>query len=185
MKYGILAREVMTRKPITISPDATVYDAVKKMVRNRVGSVLVVEGKKLLGILTYGDVMKRIILAGKSPKRTKVSKVMTKRCICVEPWDDLYDVVRVMYEKDVKRLPVVEDGKLVGLVTIKDIIRVEPHVLDVLIEKIRVREPERKPLFRGHEYNAGVCEICGNYSDKLEFKGGMWVCPKCSEEMEK
>ena len=185
MRYGILIREVMTRRPVTTSPDVAVYDAVKKMVRSRVGSILVVDGKKLLGILTYGDVMKRLILANKSAKRTKVKDIMTKRCVTIEPWEDIEEALKLMYEKDVKRIPVVEDGKLVGLVTIKDILKVEPSVMDVLYEKIRVREPSHKPMFGGVRYSAGVCEICGNYSDKLIFKNGMWVCPKCAEAMEK
>jgi len=183
MVYNILVREVMTLKPVTISSEKTIYSAARKMEKQNVGSILITENKKLIGILTERDVIKRVLLSGMNAKKTRVMDVMTKRLKTVGPWEDIQEVVEIFNKKGLRRVPVVADGKLVGLVTSKDLLRVEPRIIDALLERLSVREPGRKPLFSGKNMQAGVCEICSNYSDKLVFSEGMWTCEKCFDSL--
>ena len=122
MTYNILAREVMTLKPVTTSPEKTVYLTLKKMVKYNVGSILVVDKKNnLLGVFTEKDIMKRILLAGKDPKKTKIKDVMTKRVITIGPWEDISEIITLFNEKKIRRIPVVDGKKLVGVISRGDI----------------------------------------------------------------
>ena len=185
MTYNILVREVMTLRPVLVYPDAIVYSTVKKMVSSGVGSVVVVDSKtkKLMGIFTEKDVMKRVILSGKDPKKTKVKDVMTKSVQTIGPWEDMKKATDLMISKNLRRLPVVDNGKLVGIVTHKDMLRVEPTIIDALVERLNIREPGRKPLFSGKQVRSGICEVCSNYSDKLVFSEGMWICEPCLDSL--
>ncbi len=185
MAYGILVREVMTHHPVVIDVNKSVLDAVKKMLKSGVGSVIVIDKEKVVrGIFTEKDVIARVVAKKKDPEKTKIKQVMTKKPVVINQWLDLEEVAEIMNKKNVRRLPVVEKGKLIGLITEKDMLKVEPQIIDVLKEKMRIREPELKPILRGKRREAGICEVCSNYSDHLEYYNGMWVCEACLEEME-
>ncbi|MEM5861009.1 MAG: CBS domain-containing protein [Candidatus Aenigmatarchaeota archaeon] len=103
---------------------------------------------------------------------------MSKRLIKISPEKTLEDAARLMNENKIEKLLVYENGKPVGIISITDILRVEPELFDILIEKLRQTLPtirENEPLF-------GVCENCGNYSDSLIEVNGIYICPKCAEE---
>jgi CBS domain-containing protein len=183
MAYGILVREVMTHRPTVISEDKTVMDAIRKMLKEGVGSIVVVDSSKnLRGIFTEKDVLLKIVSKSLDPKKIPIKKVMTTKLYTIDPWLDLENAAEIMNKRNVRRLPVVEGTKLVGMITIKDMLRTEPQIIDVLKEKLMVREPETKPIFDERRYESGVCEVCSNYSDKLQYSEGMWLCESCLEE---
>lgn len=148
MKYNITAEKVMSKSPVTIDAGKTLHDAGKAMMKRGVGSLIVVESGKLAGILTEKDLVRVLASECKDPKETEIREAMTKKVICVSPKADLYDIARMMTEKKVRRLPVVESNKLVGIVTEKDLLRIQPSIIDVLVEKVRVGGPHYpvKPL---------------------------------------
>jgi CBS domain-containing protein len=183
MRYGITAREAMTKHPVTIRPGVSVVNAVQRMLKENVGSLLVIEDKKLVGIVTEKDILIKVIAQQMDPKKTKVREVMTKDVITIAPDTDLYEIAKLMNEEDIRRLPVIEGGKLVGLITEKDLLKIEPSLLDVLIERMKIREPEIKPIIEEASLQ-GACEICGNYCEDLEEMGGMLICSLCKESME-
>jgi CBS domain-containing protein len=108
---------------LTVEPSATVFDAIKKMVDANVGSLLVMEGGKLLGIVTERDYLRRVALEGRTSKTTRVSEIMTERLAYVEPSADVETCMAVMSEKRVRHLPVVQRGDLVGIVSIGDLVK--------------------------------------------------------------
>ena len=169
---GIIVDEAMTKKPIVASVDDIVMDIAKTMKKYDIGSIPVVENGKLVGLITSEDLIKRIILQKKDPEKTTAKEVMTKNLVTISPDDDLEDAVRIMIDNGIKRLPVVDDDKLVGIITDGDVMRISPKLIEAFSTKELTEEPR---------VMSGVCEICGNYSDNLRKINGKWICEECYE----
>jgi CBS domain-containing protein len=106
-----------------IGPNDTVYDAVKKMAEHGIGGLLVMEGEKILGIVTERDYARKIALAGRTSKETPVSVIMTTQVLCVGPQQTTEECMAIMTENRVRHLPVLDEGKLIGLVSIGDLVK--------------------------------------------------------------
>ena len=111
------------RKPLTVAPDDSVMKALEVMAEHNVGALLVVEGDRLAGIFSERDYARKIILQGKSSKETKVSEIMTAKVLSVRP-DQTVDVaMALMSEKHIRHLPVMDGDKLVGMISIGDVVK--------------------------------------------------------------
>jgi len=119
--------QILSEKPSkmvhAIGPDDTVYDAVRKMAEHGIGGLLVMEGEKILGIVTERDYARKIALAGRSSKETPVSVIMTTQVLCVGPQQTTEECMAIMTENRVRHLPVLDKGKLIGLVSIGDLVK--------------------------------------------------------------
>jgi CBS domain-containing protein len=111
------------RKVFSVLPAMTVSEAVAEMNRHRVGSVLVLDGGRLCGIFTERDVLRRVVGAGVDPMRTRVSEVMTPNVLTIAPEATIEETMVLFTEKRCRHLPVVENGRLVGTISIGDITR--------------------------------------------------------------
>jgi CBS domain-containing protein len=111
------------QKVYAVAPTATVADAVAEMNHHRVGSVLVIEGNRLVGIFTERDVLRRVVGAGVDPKIARVSEVMTSGVITISPDATIEQTMVLFTEKRLRHLPVVEDGRLIGTISIGDVTR--------------------------------------------------------------
>jgi CBS domain-containing protein len=107
---------------ITVDPEATVYDALKKMAGNNVGAILVVKDEKVLGIFSERDYARKIVLMGKTSRDSKVGDMMTDRVYAVRLTTTVTDCMKLMTDHRVRHLPVVEDDKLLGIVSIGDVV---------------------------------------------------------------
>lgn len=105
----------------TVSPDATVYDALALMAEKEIGALVVVENRKMVGIISERDYARKIILKGKSSKETRVREIMTTGVIHVSPDDKVGKCLSLMTKKRIRHLPVLEKDRLVGLLTIEEI----------------------------------------------------------------
>ena len=168
----ITVEDAMTRNAVTVLPTESVINVAKKMKERDIGSMLVCDNKRLKGLITSEDLVKRIIVPEKDSKKLKAEDVMTKKLITTSPDEELAEAIRIMIDKGVQRLPVVEGKKLVGILTDGDILRMAPHLVESLVESRR--EAER-------EMEGDVCELCGNYSEDLKRVNGQWVCGECNE----
>ena len=121
----------------SVSPDATVYDAVRVMAMNGVAAVLVIERGDLLGILSAKDYAIRVVLQGKNGNDLSVREVMTSPVITVGPDVKIMEGLQIMTTKRIRHLPVLQDGKLVGVVTLADLVREvladQEHKIDQLM----------------------------------------------------
>lgn len=113
--------EIMTRDVVTISVDKTAEDVAKLMTKEGVGALVVIQGDVVVGIVTERDVITKIISKGLNPAKTRVGDFMTKPVITCSPETLITDAVKVMSANRVRRLPVLEEGKLIGIVTAYDI----------------------------------------------------------------
>lgn len=116
-------RKIMAKKVKTVPMDATVQKAVEIMNKNRINCLVVTYDKGIAGILTERDLLERVLEKGKDPKETKVSEIMTRQVLVGKPTMDLVEASNFMFEKKVKKLPIMEKNRLVGIVTLTDIAR--------------------------------------------------------------
>jgi CBS domain-containing protein len=121
---GQIIKDVMTSNPCSIDAEKSVAYAAKMMREEDVGLAPIVEGDKLIGMLTDRDIAIRVVAEGRNPEQVKVADVASKQVVTVDPQQDLDEALRIMSKHQVRRLPVVEeDGKLVGVVAQADIAR--------------------------------------------------------------
>jgi CBS domain-containing protein len=114
-------KEIM--RPVrTIEKNSTVKEAAKIMAKNRIGSLVVVEGKKIAGIMTERDILTKVTAEGKSSERVYVKDIMTTKVLTITPDKFLDDAVHIMILNNIKKLPVVEGNELVGIITSTDIV---------------------------------------------------------------
>lgn len=111
------------RNVFSVAPNVSVAEAVTEMNLHRVGSVLVLDGARLVGIFTERDVLRRIVGAGLDPHRVSVEKVMTTEVITISPEATIEDTMALFTEKRCRHLPVMERGELVGTISIGDVTR--------------------------------------------------------------
>jgi CBS domain-containing protein len=112
-----------TRGILSVSPDATVYDALKLMAEKEVGALLVMEADKVVGIISERDYARKVILHGKSSKEIHVSDIMTSKVVYVNTAQTVDECMALMTDKRVRHLPVYEGDRLVGVVSIGDLVK--------------------------------------------------------------
>jgi CBS domain-containing protein len=115
--------KLMIKNVITLSADASVYEAVKLMNKNRIGCLVVVSSDEIVGILTERDLLERVLENCRDPKKTGVSEIMTKNVIVGKSDMEVSEATRLMFENKMKKLPIREGNRLVGIVTLTDIAR--------------------------------------------------------------
>ncbi len=120
----------------SIGPDKTVLDALELMAKKEIGALLVMQGEKVNGLFSERDYARKVILQGRASKDTPVSDVMTKRVICSSPDLSADECMALMTDKRVRHLPIVENNKIVGLISIGDIVKAiisdQQFTIDVL-----------------------------------------------------
>lgn len=116
-------RDLMTENPSTCAPNMTVTDVAKVMTRENVGPIPVVEGGRLVGVVTDRDLVVRVLAEGRDPEKTTVGEVATSSIETVSPEANLDEALRIMASNQVRRLPVVEGDRLVGIVAQADVAR--------------------------------------------------------------
>jgi CBS domain-containing protein len=117
--------ELLKSKPtrmVSVKPEDTVLDAIKVLAIEDIGAAIVLSGNQLAGIFSERDYTRKVILKGRSSESTRVEEVMTANVVCVSPRAKTRDCMALMTDKKIRHLPVVEEGRVVGMVSIRDIV---------------------------------------------------------------
>ncbi len=119
-------QQLLDQKPKgihSIAPDEPVLAAIRKMAEHHIGALLVMSGDKLVGIVSERDYARKVVLLGRSSTETKVDAIMTAKVITVAPRQDAHDCMRLMTDKRIRHLPVVQGDRVVGVLSIGDLVR--------------------------------------------------------------
>ncbi len=139
----MLVRDIMNKNVVVSKKDATLKEASEVMSKLHIGSLLIVDKKKIAGIITHSDIVKAIA-AEKKPDITLAEEIMSKKVVTIEPDKKLDDAVSLMIENKIKKLPVVEEGKILGIVTASDIVVVEPKLVASIANLLSLQLPGYK-----------------------------------------
>ena len=180
MPTGIKVKDAMVTRVVTARPSQTVFQVSKIMKKEGVGSVIICEGNAPIGIATREDIVDHVTAKDKLASKVIVKDIMSKNLVFCPPECDISEAARLMSKNKFERIPVVSMGKLVGIISTREIARVAPAALEIAKEHLRIEEPEKFE----EETNEGECELCGNYSEELHNINDKWVCDSCKEEAE-
>lgn len=136
----VLVRNVMRREVVTAKPDITLKEASKVMTSLKIGSLIVAKEDKILGILTGTDVLKAVA-AEKNVDSTLAEEIMCKDVVVIDPDEKIEAAADLMVKNRIKKLPVVESDKLIGIISASDIIAVEPKLVQSLSSLISIKVP--------------------------------------------
>lgn len=123
-------------KVYSISPDATVYEALELMAKKNLGALLVFKDKKLIGMISERDYSRKTILQGRLSRETAVHEIMTTQMPTVHPHDDIEECMELFTDKHIRHLPVIEKSKVVGIVSIGDILKSIIDYKEFIIEEM-------------------------------------------------
>ena len=139
MDTGYVVGDIMSTKPVSCKPDVSVKEAAMLLMENDIRSVLVVDGGRLVGIVTDKDFVYRSIAQGLDPQVARIEEIMSPKRFFISPDKDLSAAVEMMNKHNIHHLPVLEGEKLVGYLTMSNIMKVEPQLLEIISEKARIR----------------------------------------------
>ena len=131
-------KDVMVKEVVKVGSSTLVENAVKTMNKNEIGCLIVEDNGQARGIVTQRDLLEKVLERSRDPRKLAVSEIMTKKLVVGTPDMEIHEAARLMFEKKIKKLPIVENGKLIGLVTLTNIARtvsVDKEIIDI-IEKL-------------------------------------------------
>lgn len=177
--------DVMTQRLVTCSPDHSIFDCAKKMNKEKLNSILITDSNRLIGILTSRDILRTLTKnTNQNMKTIKAIEIATKKLAVIKPSADIAQALEKMRASNFRRLPVISNGELIGVITLKDILAIEPqlyHETRTLMDDIK--EESKKFEQSGIAYPLeGLCENCGAFSDLLKVQGSL-LCHDCREEL--
>jgi len=130
----MLVKEIMTKNPITINFNDTVFDACIKYRDKKVGCLVVTDEESCIGIITERDLIEKTICLHKVPEKTKVGEIMSSDIKTIHPLESLEKALEIMKKYKIKKLPVISDSTVIGIITITDIAHAKPEISKRFIE---------------------------------------------------
>ena len=186
LRPKMLVKDVMSSPVITVEENAPANRVAELMERHDVGCVIVTtKEEKPIGIITERDLVLRVLAKNAKPDTLKAEEVMTSPLITIEPDATITETARRMSRLNIRRLGVVYKGRLVGIISSKDVLGVMPELVEIIQEKAMIEgenmaeeeHEEQAPL-------AGYCDRCGVWSDTLTEVNGEYHCEDCKVELE-
>ena len=179
----ILVSDIMTRNPATIKPETSLLECAKIMVRKKVGSLVIIGAKKkLLGFISRRDILWALIKRPKEDlRKIKAIEISPKKIATIKSDATIRETINKIKEMKFERLPVVKNGELVGIITIRDILNFHPEIYPEIGEFSKIKEEtEKLKRLKEREFSRheSRCEKCGKTSALQKFNG-MLLCETC------
>lgn len=173
----ITVKDLMTQNIISILPETSVVEATRIMSARDISSILIKTGDDYIGIFTDRDVMRKVVASGLDPNNTAVREIMSSPLITISEDAGIQEVAEKMRDRKIRRLVVINEGVVVGIISESDIARVEPE-LHLLIREHSKLQLHPSSYTEDRKSFVGFCEECNNYSS-LENIDGRWLCKEC------
>ncbi|MCK9151464.1 CBS domain-containing protein [Methanobacterium alcaliphilum] len=183
METKVTVHDAMTSNVVTVDPKISVAEAALLMTNIKVGSLIVKSNSEPEGVITESDIIRKVVSKDILASEITIGEVMTKNIISINPGRELNEAARLMAKNSIRRLPVVNDGALVGILTSTDVMAVSPELTEILVENARIEE-NQVSYPTGERPVPGACEVCGNFEDYLDEIDGKYVCGECKEDLE-
>lgn len=175
-------KKMMSKPAITIDYNKSARAAAVLMKKKRKGFLVVVKRGKPIGVLSDSDLINKIIVKKRDASKTKVKDIMASPLITINPKADAMAAVEKMKKSNIHRLPVVDKGKVIGVLSLTDVARASPDMYYLLEYR---QEMKKTPIEIREEHTSGICDSCANYSESLtHVSDGRWLCESCQDEME-
>jgi len=168
----IPARDLMDPNPVTVSPRMTVHHAASLMKEKDVSCLVVIRKDEPVGCLTEGDMTRRVVAMNLKPNQVTVKAVMSTPIGVVGPDEDITSIARTMTNNHARILAVVERGKLVGIITQRDLSVLSPAFIELYREHVKIGKD-------GAHRSSGYCHMCHGFSEELVEDHGLLVCREC------
>ncbi|WP_292388669.1 CBS domain-containing protein [Methanosarcina sp. UBA5] len=180
--------EVMNKAVIVMDINSDIPTIAREMISRDAGSVIITENGKAMGIITERDFVKGIVTEDRKPGEVKASEILSTPLITVEPETSIVEVSEIMLKANIKRLPVLEKGRIIGLISNTDILMVTPGLNTILKELIDMNReailstPSIEEISEAEDFQTGICESCNVFSYDLRFVDGRYLCGNCRQE---
>ncbi len=171
----VLVKNIMNSPVISASPNASVKELADKMSKAGVGSVVIMENDKPVGIVSDWDIVSKATVRDEAPGKILAKDIM-QPLQTVESEKPVTDAARLLRKHNTKRLGVIYQNRLVGMISSSDVIAVTPELVDVVSEKASLLRGEfgRSPI-----NISGYCDECDEWSDYLQYTDGRFICEEC------
>ena len=177
MEFDITVSEVMSTPVETVKLNATAYDAANILKNRDIGCLVVVDdAMRPVGIITEKDLVHKVVARNLKSKEVLIKDIVSPKLISISPKATIIEAAKLMAKKNIKRLPVIENGKLLGIITVSDITSVSPKIFEIMIEVSKIRGEE--DYLKEQESIYGICEVCGSQG-RLRYINGRYVCESC------
>ncbi len=178
----ILVEEVMSKNPKMVPVNTPVVEGARIMRKYGVSTLILVEDNTPVGIVTDRDFVTKVVAEELEMHKTTLKDIMSSPVIMIPHDESISVAAKVMSRRRIRKLPVVKNGKIVGILSENDITRISPDLIAITQEYAKMHNAVE---YENHlsEYVAGKCENCGQYSLRLRLVQGSLVCPECAEQM--
>jgi len=180
MTTRVLVRDIMNSPVVSALPNDTIRDIAKKMKEEKIGSIVIMEKDKPVGIVTDWDIVSNGLIKDVKPSQIKAKDVM-QSIHTIESEESITEAARQLRKHNIKRLGVVYKNRLAGIISSSDVIAVTPDLVDVVSEKAAIIRGELG-IVRPPSNVSGYCDECSEWSDLLQHNEGTFICEVCRGE---
>jgi len=181
--------DVMSRRLITADVSETADRLGAKMAEGKVGCVIITSSTHPVGIVTERDLVVKVVSRNISPSSAKAEELMSRPLITIGPEKSVELASREMIRHRIRRLPVVQGKKLVGMVTDSDLLSISSELSEILRDLIQQNNPQGEfagtgqDITRPESFRQGICEVCQSFKESLVNIDGVYVCSRCRDEL--
>jgi len=177
LRTTIPVKDIMSTPVVTVSEEDSVESVAKYMTERDLGSIIVVDRKNHpVGIITERDIVVRVTSQNLLPNKVEAGSIMSAPIKTISPDVDIKKAAELMHKHRIRRLVVLDKGKMIGVVSSKDIMTIMPALIEIIMEKAKITATPTLP--EGAEF-AGNCDRCGNWFDVLKEVEGHFLCDEC------
>lgn len=180
IRKDMLVKDTMSRNFSGVDSHSTVLEAARKIARSNTDSVIVTQNGDSLGIITGHDIIVKTVIKNVLPSEMTAGEIMSSPIITAKPSTDIIEAAEMMVKYNIRRLAVMENDSIVGMITDRDILAIAPGLTAILEGLIELNNENN--ICKETDIERGICQRCGALVDNLTAVNGLMLCEDCKEE---